>query len=216
MSDYWDLTERQRALLDDLGPFEDYELMAAGLRRVGPAPDLRPVPAAPELPTFDVYVVRAGYTALGAFLTLEDAQACVRLRPRVLEENYGTARKWLAVERDVTIDIVQACDHDAKKRAEKDDKLRADVLAANERAEKDHRDALDKQESVLEEMRDDWAVQRAHERDAQRVAETWAEYRRLAGDDAVAHTFLLKAFTDSQVRFAEEWLECTITPSSTK
>jgi hypothetical protein len=210
MQTYWDLSERERAALsrEDVERFADVELMTKGVLRVV-APELEPMPTVPE-PDRDVFTVShpsAGRVDF-CFATAEQARAFVALKPIRRAHHYvdglwvdylEESTEWkIAAERGVSEDLATL---------HRTDFFRAkEIKARNEKRTNNHQAAAKAQQEALSSLWADWNTCRDKARQLTRVADTFAEYSKLAGGDAAtAFRFLLRSFTSEQVAEAVDW-----------
>lgn len=205
MKTYWDLGELERGALsaEEVRRYVDAELMLRGVLKVRPL-ELDPVPETPK-PTKVAYVLRAGmarYATIDvAFETLEQARAFLALKPLRLSSEYLGHESVQYVEGVSDFEIVEVTLFtEAEKDAFKVDLRKAGaVKAENERRERAHAEALAKQEEALRGLWEDWHECRAKVARLREIADTFAEYKRIAGDDIVAARFLEKAYPFDEI-----------------
>src|SRR5262249_43221715 len=83
---------------------------------------------------------------------------------------------------------------------------KAAVEKENRRRQREHDEAVKKQEEVLRGMWDDWYECQSKAARMQRVVDTFNEYVRIAGGARdVAGVFLLKVFSRGEIVEASEW-----------
>lgn len=211
MKTYWDYTEKERAdftsnQIDDLLKFE---LMHKGV--------LKPEqPVLHEVEEIEVdkqtyFQVKFGYRALDAvFETAEKAEEFLRLNPFNCDYDYkiGDGYRYAITPEDVSINPVQLCRY-------RDIALIKSKLEAIAAAKEANRKATDKYNEDLKitteacaGVWDDWHLCREKQQQFQQVINTFAEYQKLSdGNDAVARSFLVKAFPEATVCAAAEWFD---------
>lgn len=202
MNTYWDLDEIDRGALtsEDVQKFVDAELMLKGVLKVKPIV-LVDVPTVPE-PSTKAFVVRFGSTygradSGVAFETLEAAQAFVALRPMSLGSEYleSTSVPYTKRVTDPEIAEVPIFTEEAKNAVRGELRKAAAIKASNEKASEEYTKATRAQESALEGLWEDWTRCREHAAKLRAVADTFADYKRTAGGDAmVAASFLAKVY----------------------
>lgn len=208
---YWDLSEKDRAALssEQVEAFAGYELMLAGVLRV-PLLELAPQPEAPE-PQNVVYRVRRrehfgrGFDV--AFASAEQAQRFIELAPLMISSEWlggGSAEYFepmtpaeVVVTTLYTKDEIEAHKATLRKAAE--------IQQANDKAQQEHAKATKAQDDALAGMWADWMACRSKAATMQRVADTFAEYVKLAGSEDTAARFLAKAFPALTIADAAEW-----------
>ncbi len=213
MNRYWDLTEKQRAELteEQVRSFLDVDLMEQGVAKVRP-PTLHVV-VEPEIPLKAYARIKSpgryNHDEIWdvAFADLNTAKAFLELKPLVVANDWETGKssvrpiagasvflEELASIEDVTAAVVILKANKAKREE-------------NAKAENVFREAMKKVDEATRGVWDDWHDCRAKAARAKRVAETREEYRRLAGTEELAETFLVKALGADLVEFEREWAQ---------
>ncbi len=214
MRTYWDLSEQERAALteEDMQRFIDAELMTKGVLKVKPL-ELEPVPTMPP-PDAKVFAVRVkqshGYGKdLGvAFTTLDAANKFVELRPMRIDHDWlgsgSGSIEFVAPPTDYEVAEVPIFSESMKDAMRAELKRAAVIRDANERRRTEHATAMRTQEEALRDMWSDWTACREAEAKLRAVAETFADYARTAGDEAVAARFLAKVYPQDLIHEAAE------------
>ena len=215
MRTYWDLEEKTRAQLTEaeVERYGDFELMAKGVLKVKPL-QLAEVPKMPE-PDLEVHVLMAD-----SFHSLEVAAAGPELLGDLVNAAWRISTEWIGGQRvEVARDIDDADAHVKLKRvysAKMFAEARASIekanaaKSANEKAEREHEAALVAQRDALSGLWSDWHECVAKHRRLGKLADTWAEYMKMAGDRTTATLFLGKAFALDEIVEAKEWFELDI------
>jgi len=208
---YWDLSEKDRAALtsEQVEQHCGYELMAAGVLRVAPL-ELTPEPKAPEPQTL-VYRVRKR-DAFGrgfdvAFADPANAQRFAELAPLMVSTEWlgGSTAEYvepMAPCEMVAVNLYSKAEVDLHKAT-----LRkaAEIRQANEKATQEHAKATKAQDDALAGLWADWMACRAKAAQMERVADTFAEYVKMAGSEVLAARFLAKAFPAPTIANAVAW-----------
>ena len=207
MNRYWDLSERQRSELtaEQVESMLAVELMEKGVQRIEP-PKLLPV----EFPTVKkttVWVLKRGYSQSDVAYETAEAAAAAMKSGFWLDYNsvgdktvYSINRQEIRVE---SADVTDASEVAAVK-------SQADKAKANKKANDDAlREYNDNNTAVTEAVEgvwDDYHECRRNAHNYKRVIATREEYRNLCdGDEALADTFLLKAYNRDTIKLALEW-----------
>ncbi len=210
MNRYWDFSERERAALteDQVRAFLDVELMEKGVAKVK-APSCRPV--------VEVKIPRKAFARIKfptrhgsedtldvAFPDIESAHAFLALQPLIVSRDWETdstsARPIVGAV--FSGELAGADDVMAATVALKANKANKEE---NDRAERAYREAVKKVDEATRDVWSDWRECRGKAERAQRIAETRAEYLRLAGTAELAETFLAKAYDSHELAFEREW-----------
>ncbi len=210
-SSYWNLSEKARAALtqEQVEQFCGYALMEAGVLRVPPL-ELTPEPVTPEPQTL-VYRVRKR-DAFGrgfdvAFTDALQAHRFAELAPLMVCNEWlgGSTVEYVEPMTPcevVSVSVYSKPEIDLHKAA-----LRkaAEIRKANEQATQEHAKATKAQDDALSGLWADWMLCRAKAAQMERVAETFAEYVKMAGSEETAARFLAKAFPAPTIADAVEW-----------
>lgn len=215
MQTYWDLSEADRAALtrDDVARFVDLELMQKGVLKPKPLEllDVTPVELATEtyfqIEGLGSYGEHATIGELG-FRTESEARAVIEMRPVVVRQEWDLGKTLFArqISPNSSIKLVTLAAENSvlAQRA----RLK-EITAANTENDKRKRAFEEQTKKVDETLRglwDDWHACVAKAAEMRRVAEVFADYKRMAGgDEAVAKRFLARAFPQSTVTDAQEW-----------
>jgi hypothetical protein len=208
MKTYWDLSEAERGELtqDEVQKYVDAELMLKGVLKVKPLV-LDPEPTVPE-PTTAVYVVRhSRYHEFGAaFDRIEDAKAFVGLKPKRLESHWLGSESVQAIGVSPEPEIVEVRVYgETELVAIKGELQRASaVRAGNKRREEEFEKAKKANDEALKGLWEDWTRCRDYTETLRGVAETFVDYQRTAGDDALASKFLRKVYDGEVIAEAAE------------
>lgn len=211
MKTYWDLSDQERAVLtsEDVQRYLDAELMLKGVLKVKPLV-LDPVPSVPE-PSTRAFVVRFGgrygrQDAGVAFSTLEAAKAFIELKPMSLGSDYleSTSVGYTVEVSDPEVAELPIFTEEAKNIVKAELKKAAAIKASNDRRREEHEKAVREQEKALEGLWEDWARCREEDAKLRAVADTFADYKRTAGDDGIASSFLAKVYPATLIKEAAE------------
>ncbi|MBU1785250.1 MAG: hypothetical protein KKG95_07945 [Candidatus Omnitrophica bacterium] len=211
MKSYWDMTEKQRSQLteEEVEALTSFELMQHGIVRVGPAPVEPDVPDVPE-PDLTFYAVKQGYSNTLHFNTTEAAHAAARAGVH-LESAYcyttETYRLHVGTNEPAVTEVKAysaALWESIKEQVDKHDGVRKAYVEQK----KEHDDLLEKQNKALDSLWSNWYTCKVAARQVKRVLATRDEYIQLTnGDEAMARTFLMKAFSEKEITEALEWEE---------
>lgn len=219
MKTYWDHTPRERAEMseDVVRSLLDAHLMEEGVLKVAP-PVLKLLKPVPEIKKVTAYVVciKGQYGSeenLIAFETPEKAHAFIDNRPMIVKCDWASGR-----DRFFTEPVIEA--YVAKKeffdRAELMNiqgllKENESTQSENNKAEQSFREASKTMISCLNEVWEDWGDQRSLDGNHRAILQTFEEYKTTAqGDEDTAAKFLMKIFSETQIRGANEWLGISI------
>jgi hypothetical protein len=214
MITYWDLEPKARSVLSeaDVQRYLDAELMLKGVLKVEPLE----VDAEPDEPALakTTYYKLQGFDAV--FASSEDASAFAKLKPfkssyRYLS-GYSDSIKYVEGVTTESLEVVpiQLCQADAVANAKADlDRVGA-IKQANAKKREAHTKALKIQNDALSGLWDDWHESRQAAAQHRKVVDTFAAYVQTAGDHDVAAKFLLKVFSEEQIKAASEWTGVTI------
>lgn len=211
MKTYWDHTEKERANLthEQVQALCKFELMGEGVV-VAPYPG--DAPTKPEInePKATVYAVEwksATYRSETLhFDDREQALKAMELRPVYIDHDYTVKAE----------SIVPLCDPTLSEREafKVFDKDAYSNMLSQYKAEKDEYDKRLKEyqedkaaaERCCESLWEDYAEQRGKLREAQQVADRWADYvETCGGDERTACRFLCKAFSNERIEAANDW-----------
>ncbi len=211
MNRYWDKTEQEKATMtrEQVQAYLDVELMEKGVVKVERPilQDLEPV----EVPVTRMYEVqkKGSYSSEGTgwcFETMEEAQAFINARPFHYERDWQTDCHYAKPAQEMMIgpiDVPNEADWAMQKaRLEKNKAAKQ----ANETVLKDYNKSIEEIQKATSGVWDDWRTCREKATRAQKVIDTRAEYVKLCnGDEAVAKTFLAKAFKEEEIAAADAW-----------
>jgi len=204
MITYWDLTEEERGTLteDEVERYLDAELMTKGVLRARPL-ELVTVPELPP-PTRSYYAARTERRygrAEFAFESKEEAERFLALRPLVVDSEYLGSSGSVEYVREAETEIVAVALYtEGEKDAHKRDIEKAGAAKAeNERRTREHTEAVKKQTEALKGLWEDWHACREKVRRLNEIRATFEEYKKIAGDDGVAATFLGKVYTPTEI-----------------
>lgn len=216
MKTYWDLADSARANLtvEQLEHYCRIECMQEGVI-VPPAPAIKHVPPMPELETRRVYKIRLpmrGYrneTPNVWFRTEEDAQAVAKLIAGCCESEYvdgHTIDHAGSFDGAFEVFSVDVPAREAVLQRKTEIVARAKIERENESALVAYAKANDAVEKVRGEIVKDWHRMQDRSAELGRIVNTFEDYRKVEGvTDALARTFLAKAFTDEDIAEAEGW-----------
>lgn len=205
MNTYWDLNEEDRGNLteSEVGKFVDAELMLKGVLKVTPL-EFVAVPDMPA-PSVHVHVVRCGknrYEEIQvAFATDEQALAFAALRPMAIRQAYINGDYVHYVETIDAPEIIQTHHYTAAEAVA----LRADferataAKATNAKRTEAWNDATRKQSDALKGLWEDWHLCREKAAKLRQIRATFDEYKRIAGADDIAATFLAKVYSPAEI-----------------
>lgn len=210
MTTYYDLTTKEKAALteEQLSRFVAIDLMQNGIEpAIGP--DLVPVPYVPA-PTVQ-RVECAGII----FKDYETAQKFLALGPERSDYDYQISyeHKYLVpVSQDVTpvmfytkSEVVQL---GSVMKAAKE--VKANNKAEDERYAKE----LASIRNATEFLYADYRSALRSQRDAERVLQTYEDYKALSGDDYMAYQFLLKTYPDAASAFEMMGVKVPVDPAT--
>lgn len=212
MQTYWDFTEQERAEMtrEQVQNLLDAELMTKGVLKVV-APKLEEVPSVsvPQTQTFyriehkDSRYSYSSDLSTFAFSKSETAARFLNEMPqKVHTHGEITFVEPLENLRIVPVQCLTHADY-IKIKAELD---AADaVRRRNATLENEYHKASKKMNEVLQGVWDDWANCRETRDQHRALLNTFEEYVRIAGDEAIAVTFLRKAYKDNQIAEAYKW-----------
>ena len=216
MQSYWDLSEKERAALNEgeVDALSSYELMNAGVLRPPPLELVgeEPMPEADGV----AYVLTLGYQDREvAWATPEEAAGSIEgALGKIVSEVFGSYPDQIRVRR---IGPIVDSDSEMVKRVPiySDEQLSecrgaiekaASAKAENERRRKADEEAREAHRKALTGMWDDWHRCREEAQNVAAVLATLAEYEKLTeGDHDTAMVFLGKAYTETQIAEAIEW-----------
>lgn len=215
MRRYWDLTEKERATLTDeqVRAYLDVELMEQGVLRPVP-PTMEPELAA-HVATEKRYAIRyANYKKLDVvFRTAAAAEEFIQQGAEVVERDYDAQLDVFGALADATIEPIEVATRDAALAARPARRENKDRRERFERAETQYREDLKAVDAACESMWSDWRACRDKALSNERIHATWNDYLRMSdGDRDVAWRFLAKAYSESRLREAFEWLGLTPPP----
>jgi hypothetical protein len=220
MNRYWDVDEQKRAVLtrEQVQAFLDVELMEKGIVKVEP-PELQPIePVKLEKTTYYEIQRKGEYgpseTSL-LFTSAEKAQAFIELSPlwQGTKHEYGYKNHFAMPGCELSIKSVELPTEAAMSNAASILKRNTATEEANQKLSREYRTAVEATEKATQGIWTDWYECRDKQATLKRVTDTFAEYTELCnGDKAMAHTFLLKAFKEEQVKAAFEWFEIEYEP----
>lgn len=219
--DYWNLDEPQRAELteEQVRACEAYELMRAGVVRAQPPEPLKERQPLEREAFYRVeirsrrYGGRTNVDAL-AFASPSEAKAWIDTNPLIVECHYFDGTYVYSVQRLAELDpgiemfeasaagVVDQHRAELEKYAAAQKKHSAEVAAYEKNAQAERR--------AIEGLWEDWYRCRELDRKHAKVVATFDEYVDLAGSRELAATFLLKAFTRTEIEAAAEWQGRTI------
>jgi len=214
---YWDLEEVERGSLtdDQMNMVTAHALMEAGL--LNPEPPVMLPEEAPELPKETLYRLRQegryGNSLAIAFRTPQEAEACIKLRPITIDQQWvgHSHQEVIKGDQSLTFEAVQVVP-EAAMNARKAEVERYNAnKTANVQAQDTYKKARDKADSALTSI---WEDQRRCQQlvhDIAKVRKTFDEYKYMCNDDErTARKFLAKTFSQELVTKAlgEEAPEC--------
>lgn len=213
MNTYWDLTERERAVLsrEDVETFLDAELMTKGVLAVK-APTYLPVPEV-VLNKNDLYEIDPqsshGRPHL-AFPNEDAARTFLGLGGIVIDADWqiGSDVKFAQpVPNDAPVRTIALATRESVEIARI--KLREAKAATeeNEKRKRVYEEQLRNVDKALGGLWEDWYACQEKAYRVGRVIETFEKYVKMAGSEATAAKFLAQVFTPPQIAEAEEWTD---------
>lgn len=208
MKTYWDLTEKERALLsaEDVERYVDAELMLKGVLKVKPL-QLTTVPEMPK-PDLNLYVLSHSFRTADVGFENEAHAGDALNDGMFIEQSYvngqmvSVARKF---DHQTAMKRVQCYSEEKYAQLRPTIEKAAAARSANERAEREHTEALKKQDEALLGLWQDWHDCKTKHSELAVVIDTLRDYEKTAGDTATAAKFLLKVFSPFKIREAAEW-----------
>lgn len=206
MKTYWDLSEEERGTLtrEDVERYVDAELMVKGVLKVKPLV-LEPEPAVPE-PTQGFFVIRLvggyGNKAAVVFRSVEDARAFLALRPFALESEWlsSSTVEYVSEIRPEAEVVEMRLLTDAERNAARTELSKAAAIKSENAKRKDaYEKAVREQTTALKGLWEDWHACREKVAKLETIRATFTEYRLIAGDPAVAATFLRKVYSADEI-----------------
>lgn len=214
MKTYWDYTDREQADMtsEQVESILTTELMTHGVLKPT-APVLQEVPKCPvgERQKFFSVTTKGKYgssESLGVvFKTMDDAVAFSKLNPVRSDYDYevGSDFKYAMPVGDFSFEEVELYTLDQINAHRSQLKKNAAMTEANETALSKFKEASRKAEDITSKVWTDWHNKRETKYELHKVVETFSEYQKIAGDSAVAWTFLEKAFNADKISEACQW-----------
>ena len=206
MMDYWELSERKRAALteEEVKRFSNYELMRQGILRPSPPPKI------PDFTVVDVPMEDRFAVGDVLFRTQEEALAFLALNPEKRDYDHRMGYSYQYYAKPLAEAIQRVSVYNAESLLAKKAEL-AEINAKQEEIER-QREAYDKASKAVakatgELWQDYWgcvALARRHKK----VIDTLQDYIKMTnGDEEIARTFLEKAFSEQDIKEAEEWFK---------
>lgn len=208
MKTYWDLSEAERAALteEDVQRFLDAELMQKGVLKVRPLV-LEPEPTVPP-PYVAVFAIRlTSYSKADlVFETLEAAKACIALQPKLLEQVWVGSDHVEVVEQVAQPEVSEVCVYTKEQVTvlKGDLSKAAAIRKANADRTTQYETAVKARDEALRHLWEDWARCREEEAKLREVADTFADYQKIAGSNVIATQFLEKVYPVALIEDAAE------------
>ena len=207
MKNYWSYVEKERSEFteEQVQALLDVELMEKGVLKVK-APELRKIDVV-EIPRTRIFRVDNINGRDVAFSTIEQARAFMLLKPMGIDYDWQVSSKVeypVPIEGNIKEEEIYSrqgvLDMGAQLKKKKADEEH------NEKVTEEYREATKKVDRVLNDVWDDWHACRELAAQHAKVRATLEEYQMIAdGNKRTAATFLLKAYTEAEVRAAEAW-----------
>lgn len=214
MKTYWDLTEKQRSELsrEEVEKYLDAELMTKGVLKVRPL--VFEEVTNRIAPSHAVHRIRGSnyYRSDIAFDSRAEAEQFLALKPLIIASTYedGGQVEFFApiAEPEIIVErILSSNERDANRAALKQ---QCAIDKENEERKRKHEEESKKQEDALRGLWEDWYECQRKAHHMKRVQETYDEYVKMAGDQRIATKFLLRVFTQEEIKDAAQWFGLTI------
>lgn len=212
---YWDLSERERSELShaDVQRFLDFELMQKGVLKVtAPVADCVVEPNVKPCEWFAATAQSSSWDPVRVvFASRELAESFLELAPCVRRSDYldGASIEY-ASPFDSEIKSITLLTVDAFQEHRSELQAAAAAKAANAKRKEEWEKSVKLQSDALKGLWDDWYACCEKAREFGKVRSTWTQYVTMAGDERLAAKFLLKVFTERQIREANEWFAIAI------
>ncbi len=211
--DFRALTLRQKAATsheDLMNKFLRYRLMERGITRPLPYEPI-PEPDKPDYKTTTRYELVCGSTNTG--IVFKDPGALVKF----LElEPISTENDWYLkhytgdelnivgweTEKDFTLRAVNTVSKEDSKRITTWGQERNKIREKNKEGEKEATNGLDDYNEAVSQLNDEWRSAGAQVAKHMQVIATFEEYKRMAGDENIARSFLEKAYSQATIEAA--------------
>jgi len=212
---YWDLEPKTRAALSeaDVQRYLDAELMTKGVLKV----EEYLLEVEPEVPPLEraIWYRVAGFDPV--FATAELAQKFIDLQPRATDTK-RIGSDWRSQEsiehiepaKPLEVTTVSLASEVAIEQQRGLFEKRAAVRASNRTKVETYEKAIKVQNEALSGLWEDWHARRREAAQHRKVVDTYAAYVQTAGDHDVAAKFLLKVFSEEQIKDASDWTGVTI------
>lgn len=210
---YWEFSDKERSELteNEVTRLLDAELMVNGVMRPEKPPAILTV-ADLDLPkrafarvSFGPY---GGEKSAVVFDTIEQAEAFVKLSPRLVVDDWETRQKYTKGLEGAQVSTELFTDEGEVVAAKVELKRIVAQRAEIERAQREYAEQSKKVESVTSRVWDDWHAQRSTANDMIKVQITFDEYVKMTqGNHGLAISFLLKIFDAEKIRNAAMWVE---------
>lgn len=203
MNRYWDLTREEKAQLgeDDVKALCRVEIMEKGVVDPKPPELLSEEAPTPKTKTvFDVlrksdYSYQDGESLGFVFETIEQAQTVVDFEPLRVFNDYSTKTRYVKPCHELRVQPREIAEEADVERLRVDLEKAAANKAANEKAKDEYQKQVKAVRDATSGIWEDWHEARGRELELKKIRDTYREYRELCGgDEALARTFLLKAY----------------------
>lgn len=210
--DFRALTLRQKSCVtheDLMNKFLRYRLMERGITRPMP---YEPIPE-PDMPAFVTtprWELMKGNTGTGIVFSGPEALATFcALGPIAIEERWYLKSyaeelniKGHEVGKDFTIRPLDTVSEADAERLEKWARQRNEIREKNKAGKKEAESGNEAYDECVTELTDEWRSAGAKVAKHMQVIATFEEYKRMAGNDDIAMSFLEKAYTSSEINSA--------------
>lgn len=204
---YFELTDIERANLTDeqLDEYTKIALMEEGIVEVRKPiePERSGSPAKGE--TYYMPVLKVVYDRESDFVfeTHEEAEQFLSLRPIYYSKNYQTNRGVVETPSDVSVKTVQCFEKGLASDLDSKDSVFNALYTQYKTELAAYEDYLEKRNAVSVKINDDRSELLRKKYRSERLIEVWNDYvETCKGDQDMALTFLLKAYTESEIKEA--------------
>jgi len=217
MQTYWDFTKKERAAMtrEEVQKWLDAELMVKGVAKVV-APKLDEVPKVESPAKITRYRIKAKNTSYWntydvsnfVFEKIEDARAFAEMYPQHLEESGG--KKYIRPLEEISIEPIECITHADYLSIKSSIDAAEEIKRRNDQLTSAYNKASKEMNDCLKGVWDDWGCCRDEQDEHRSLLNLLADYKKIAGDDAVATKFLLKIRTPEQIKAAHEWFDMPV------
>lgn len=211
--DFRALTLRQKAAVsfeDLMNKFLRYRLMERGITRPLPYEPI-PEPDKPNYKTTTRYELVCGSTSTGILFADPGALAKFMELDPISTENDWYIKHYTGdelnivgweTEKNFTLRAVNTVTQDDSKRISSWGQERNKIREKNKQGEKEATNGLDDYNEAVTELTDEWRAATSQVAKHAQIIATFEEYKRMAGDEQIARSFLEKAYSTSAIEEA--------------